>query len=39
MKKKTFAAAAFIRKRRHELSQAYAGLSAEQMAEYFVDSE
>lgn len=31
MKKKTFDAVAFMRKRREELSRAYAGLSAEQM--------
>jgi len=33
MKKKTFDAVAFMRKRREELSRAYAGLSAEQMKE------
>jgi hypothetical protein len=31
--KKTFDAVAFMRKRREELSQAYAGLSAEQIRE------
>lgn len=33
MKKKTFDAVAFMRKRREELSQAYTGLSAEQIEE------
>jgi hypothetical protein len=33
VKKKTFAVVAFIRKRREELSRAYAGLSAEQIRE------
>jgi hypothetical protein len=33
MKKKTFDAVAFMRKRREELSRAYAGLSAEQIEE------
>lgn len=33
MKKKTFDAIAFMRKRREELSRAYAGLSAEQIEE------
>jgi hypothetical protein len=33
MKKKTFDAVAFMRKRREELSRAYAGLSAEQIRE------
>ncbi len=33
MMKKTFDAVAFMRKRREELSRAYAGLSAEQMKE------
>lgn len=33
MKKKTFDAVAFMRKRREELSRAYAGLSAEQVEE------
>jgi len=33
MKKKTFDAVAFMRKRREELSRAYAGLSAEQIHE------
>ncbi len=32
-KKKTFDAVAFMRKRREELSRAYAGLSAEQIEE------
>lgn len=33
MKKKTFDAVAFMRKRREELSRAYAGLTAEQIEE------
>ena len=33
MKKKTFDAVAFMRKRRDELSRAYAGLTAEQIEE------
>jgi hypothetical protein len=33
VKKKTFDAVAFMRKRRDELSRAYAGLSAEQIEE------
>jgi len=33
MKNKTFDAVAFMRKRREELSRAYAGLSAEQIKE------
>lgn len=33
MKKKTFDAVAFMRKRREELSRAYAGLTAEQIRE------
>ena len=33
MKKKTFDAVAFMRKRREELSRAYAGLTAEQIGE------
>ena len=34
-KKKTFDAVAFMRKRREELSRAYAGLSAERMKSEF----
>ena len=33
MKKKTFDAVAFMRKRREELSRAYAGLTAEEIQE------
>jgi len=38
MKKKTFDAVAFMRKRREELSRAYAGLTAEQIEERIQES-
>jgi hypothetical protein len=38
MKKKTFDAVAFMRKRREELSRTYAGLSAEQIEEQIQQS-
>lgn len=38
MKKKTFDAVAFMRKRREELSRAYAGLTAEQIEERILEA-